>query len=251
MSTSRRVTALIPAAGHGTRLGNSVPGSKEVVDVGGIPAMGHLLQRLELARVHRGLVVLRNQKWDVPEALLEYRTEVLLSYVIVEETPSQLHSVTLGLGFLDSELVVFGYPDILFEPEDAFASLLDRQSETGADVVMGLFPSDIPERVDMVALDDESRPVELVIKQPSRGLLYSWSIAVWTPAFSKMLIDFVRMYDAGEDMLLLGAEEPVVGHVIQKALDDGLDVEAVVFPNGEYLDIGTPEDLNRARRRFH
>ena len=34
---AERVVAVIPAAGQARRLGDSVPGSKEVVDVGGEP----------------------------------------------------------------------------------------------------------------------------------------------------------------------------------------------------------------------
>lgn len=242
--------AVIPAAGLGTRLGETIPGSKEVAEVGGEPAIGHLFHRLELASIRRGLVVLRHGKWDIPLALLDYDTGVSLAYVIVDETASQVHSVARGLEFVEDDMVVFGYPDVLFQPEDAFNRLLERQSETGADVVIGLFPSDIPERVDMVSLADDSRPVEIVIKQPDRGLLYSWSIAVWTPAFSRLTRDFVRTCDRGTDHGLANSEEPSVGHVIQKAIIDGFEVEAVVFPGGGYIDMGTPEDLESARQRF-
>lgn len=243
--------AVIPAAGRGTRLGETVPGSKEVAEVGGEPAIGHLFHRLELASIRRALLVLRHGKWDIPLTLLGHNTGVSLAYVIVDETPSQLHSVARGLEFVEDETVVFGYPDVLFKPEDAFGLLLKRLFETGADVVIGLFPNDIPERVDMVSLDEESRPVEIVIKQPDRGLLYSWSIAVWTPAFSRLMRDFVCTYDRGTDLGLSNSEEPSVGHVIQKAIGDGFQVEAVAFPDGGYIDMGTPEDLEKARLGFH
>jgi glucose-1-phosphate thymidylyltransferase len=38
--------------------------------------------------------------------------------------------------------------------------------------------------------------------------------------------------------------------VIQAGIDNGLRVEAEVFPEGTYLDIGTPPDLVRAVRLF-
>ena len=37
------------------------------------------------------------------------------------------------------------------------------------------------------------------------------------------------------------------GDLLQVAVDEGLRVEAVHFPAGRHLDIGTPEDLERAR----
>ena len=41
-------------------------------------------------------------------------------------------------------------------------------------------------------------------------------------------------------------QEIYVGHIIQAAIDSGLQVEAELFAAGTYLDIGTPEDLARA-----
>jgi len=39
-----------------------------------------------------------------------------------------------------------------------------------------------------------------------------------------------------------------VGHVIQAAIDHGYRVEGLPFPEGAYLDIGTPEHLAQAQR---
>jgi glucose-1-phosphate thymidylyltransferase len=41
-----------------------------------------------------------------------------------------------------------------------------------------------------------------------------------------------------------------IGDVIQAAIAAGLPVEAEVFPEGSYLDVGTPDDLKRAVQRF-
>lgn len=244
-----RVVALIPAAGRATRLGSVVSGSKEVAPIAGRPAIGHLLHRLELASVGRALVVVRHGKWDIPTSLINYDTDVSIAHVVVDETPSQLHSVARGLDFLEEELVALAYPDILFEPKDAFSRLLDRQASTGADLVLGLFPCDFPERVDMVVLDNEARPIEIVIKEPDRGLRYSWSIAVWAPRFTRLLIDFVHRIDSGLEEVVVQslADEPSVGHIIQRAIADDFSAEAVVFEEGSYIDIGTPDDLARAR----
>ena len=250
---AERVIAVIPAAGQARRLGDSVPGSKEVVDVGGEPVCAHLLRRLALAGIGQAVVVLGDGKWDVPQTLLGYRSlGVDLAYVVVGESPSELHSVAAGLSFTGGRLVALGYPDILFEPRDAFSALLDCQSRTSADLVLGLFPTNRPEQVDMVVLDHQMQPVEVVIKQPDRGLHYSWSIAVWTARFSGYLVDFLTQVDKGQadTTVQQGPEELSVGNVIQAALGDGLAAEAVVFEQGGYLDIGTPDNLAEARRIF-
>ncbi len=231
--------AVIPAAGVGSRLDGAVTDSKEVAHIGGKPLIAHLLDRLARASVTEAVVVLRKGKEDIPAALAEYG-EVDLTYVVIDESPSELHSVIAGVRAAEGRVVALGYPDILFEPTDSYSVLLHRLDDTNADLVIGLFPTDQPERVDMVALDGRGRPTEVVIKQPDRGLRYSWSIAAWSPGFSSYLTEFA----AGQR----GPLEPSVGDVVQATINDGLVVDAVRFEKGSYLDVGTPGDLAEARR---
>ena len=239
MSVSQPI-AVIPAAGVGSRLGEAVAGSKEAAHIGGKPLIAHLLDRLARAGVAKAVVVLRTGKDDIVEALADY-DNVDLAYVVLDESPSELHSVIAGVRSVMGRTVALAYPDVLFEPKDAVSALLLRLEDTGADLVLGLFPTDQPERVDMVALDERGRPTEVVIKQPDRGLSYSWSVAVWSPRFSSFLTEFT----AGRHDQL----EPSVGDVVQAAIDNGMPIEAVVFDDGGYLDVGTPEDLKAARAR--
>jgi dTDP-glucose pyrophosphorylase len=37
-----------------------------------------------------------------------------------------------------------------------------------------------------------------------------------------------------------------LGHAVQQAIDHGLTVQSVTFPDGGYIDIGTPDALARA-----
>ncbi len=138
--------------------------------------------------------------------------------------------------------VALGFPDILFEPRDAYRRLAARHEESGADAVLGLFPTDRSEKTDMVELDGR-RVRRLVIKQPGSGLDYTWSIAVWSPRMSRFLHRFVARHGRRS------GEEVYVGDVIRSAIDEGLVVEGVTFPAGSYLDVGTPEDLERAVRQ--
>jgi glucose-1-phosphate thymidylyltransferase len=239
-----KVVAVIPAAGWGTRLGDSVPGSKEAVELEAEPLIGHLLRRLAAAGIGNTVVVLREGKRDVSEALDRYEDlGVELVTIVVEESPSELHSVALGLASAGDCLVALGYPDVMFEPEDAFEKLITRQRETGADLVLGLFPCEHPESVDMVVLDEDARPVDVVIKQPDRGLRYSWSMAVWTPVFSRRLVEYVDRWD---DVREQSSVEPCVGDVVSDAIAAGSAVEAAIFEDGRYLNISTPNDLKLA-----
>jgi glucose-1-phosphate thymidylyltransferase len=78
---------------------------------------------------------------------------------------------------------------------------------------------------------------DLVIKQPSRGLRYTWSIACWRPRFTEVLAKAAAAAPHADLH---------VGEVIRAAITRHLRVEGVAFDEGSYLDIGTPEDLLRA-----
>lgn len=241
----RRVTAIIPAAGWATRLGSTISGSKEIVDIGGRPAISYLLERLAAARIDRALIALRTGKWDVPAALAgEVLHGLAPAYVVIDDSPSPAHSIAPALRFVPDDVVALAFPDVIFEPTDALARMLERLTASEADVVLGVFPSHTPERVDMVRLDEGQRAVEIVIKQPDRGLRYCWTLAVWTPTFTAYLLERLRTH--GDRVGSPG--EFQIGDVIQAAIDDTMHTESVVFADGRYLDVGTPADLEHARR---
>jgi glucose-1-phosphate thymidylyltransferase len=100
----------------------------------------------------------------------------------------------------------------------------------------------------MVDFDATGR-VRLIIEKPLQSdLLYMWGIAVWTPAFTQFMHEYLIAIEASRH--LQQKLELPIGDVIQAAISNGLRVEAEVFPDGTYLDIGTPEDLVRAVRSF-
>jgi glucose-1-phosphate thymidylyltransferase len=244
-TTGRRVTAIIPAAGRATRLGSTISGSKEVVDLGGRPVISHLLERLATASVDRVLIALREGKWDIPATLVGDTLHGLApAYVIVGDTPSPAHSIAPALRFAADDVVTLAFPDVIFEPRNAMARMLDRLEYERAEIVLGVFPSSLPERVDMVEIDLDGRVTDIVIKQPDRGLRYCWSLAAWSPAFTTYLLD--RLPADAELAAITG--EFQIGNVIRAAIADGMPATSVVFDVGGILDVGTPEDLQRARQ---
>jgi glucose-1-phosphate thymidylyltransferase len=150
--------------------------------------------------------------------------------------------------FVRKDLVAFGFPDILFEPEDAYVQLLNCQKSTQADIVLGLFPVTRPETMDMVDLDERGVVRSIVIKPPQTHLQYGWIIAVWTPLFTDFLHEHLRALDNhGESAAGRSRQhELTVGHVLKAAIENNLRVRAVVFPAHSYLDIGTPGNLLKA-----
>lgn len=248
---------MIPAAGEAKRMG-ALPCSKEILPVGiwdrkSIPrvqvAAHCLLERMRRAGISRILVVLREGKEDIPRFLGDGKDLGLrLEYLYIARTNGPLYSLDRAYPLVRRARVALGFPDILFEPEDAFTRLLEQQRSTEADVVLGLFPSDRPECMDMVALDARGRVRDIEIKPLRTRHRFTWIIATWNGTFTQFLHDFSEREAVG-DPGLAGGGDLHVGRALQAALHENLRVESVVFPKGRCLDIGTPEDYRTAMRR--
>ena len=246
-ASERQCAGLVPAAGFATRL-PGLAGSKEMLEVGGEPAIGHLLRAFRNAGVAETRVVLRQGKWDIPEFLAGPDWQDLnIRYHVTRGTSGVPETVALGLQGLTVDTVLFGFPDILFEPSDAFFRLRNRLHSGDADVVLGLFPTQTPSKMDMVEIDGLDRVVAIEIKPDSTALELTWITAAWRKSFTEYFLSMQQ--DTPERIRQRAGPggDPHIGHVLQLAMDDGLVVTAVRFGDGRSLDIGTPEDLDRAR----
>ena len=248
------VVGLVPAAGVAKRLGR-LPCSKELLpigfgddrDDGPKPISEYLLRNLRDAGAQRVYVVLRQHKWDIPAYFGDgNQIGIPMAYLMMRLPYGTAFTLDQAYPFVRDSIVLLGFPDILFRPADALRRLLERQRRTGADVVLGLFPTPTPEKMDMVETDRAGRVLKIEIKPDRSSLRYSWIIAAWSPTFT----EFLHGYVGGLDRPLPGSEEEQadihVGRAFQAAIDRQLRVEAVRFPKGGCLDIGTPGDLRRA-----
>jgi glucose-1-phosphate thymidylyltransferase len=208
---------LVPAAGRAERL-QPLPCSKEVYPVGGRPVMDYLVDRLRAAECRELRVVTRPDKTDVIEHAGELGAEIVLG-----EPATLAASIALGLRGLDeSDVVLLGLPDTLWEPIDGFVRLLSQLGDR-SDVVLGLFESDEPERSDVVVLDERGLVRRVHVKEADAPGNLVWGC-------------FAARVGA-----LAGLERsPSPGHFFEERT-----VGAVVLP-GRMLDIGTPEALATA-----
>jgi glucose-1-phosphate thymidylyltransferase len=74
-----------------------------------------------------------------------------------------------------------------------------------------------------------------------------WSIAVWTPAFSDFMHEFLKHAIRNGQFIASDGKEYVMNHVFQAAIDQKLRVEHLVFDKGVVRDIGTPVELIAAQ----
>jgi glucose-1-phosphate thymidylyltransferase len=262
----REVIGLLPAGGQATRIA-PLPCSKELYPVGFRPledgrslrpkvVCNYLLEKMRLAGITKVYIVLRQGKWDIPAYLGDgTMLGMNLAYLMMHLPFGAPYTLDQAYPFMQDSLVALGFPDVIFQPDDAFVQLLARQAATNADVVLGLFPADQPQKCDMVDVDNEGRVRRIVIKPLETHLRYTWMIAVWTPVFTRFMHGYLvaiqkvsERDDAGNNAL--EQRELFVGDVIQAAIHDDLRVETVVFPDGTYLDIGTPDNLVKAVCNF-
>lgn len=250
------VVGLIPCGGHATRIA-PLPCSKEVFPVGfrrtpdgslRPKVVSHyLLEKMHQGGVRRAFFILRNGKWDIPRYYGNGAAVGMdLGYLVTGRPYGPPYTLDEAYPFVRDARVALGFPDILFGPRDAFARALERLTITRADLVLVLCRvSDIPIS-DMVAVDRAGRVRELVIKPAKTKLKFGWVFAVWTPKFTEFMHEYLTVpRTAAEQPNAKLPAELTVGDVIQAAVRDGLSTQSVTFPRRSYLDIGTPEGLNR------
>ncbi|MCU0567365.1 MAG: sugar phosphate nucleotidyltransferase [Oculatellaceae cyanobacterium Prado106] len=243
------IIALLPAGGQATRL-SPLPLSKELYPIGFRPVgdsvkpkvVGHyLLEKMRSAGITKAFWIVRPGKWDIPAYFGDGEMlEMHLGYLTVHVPHGVPYTLNQAYPFVQQARVAIGFPDILFEPADAYRQLIDRQTAGQADVVLGLFPTEFYWKAGMVDFDESGRVHQVVEKPQNSSLKYMWAIALWTPRFTQFLHDFLMTH--------IPERELPIGDVVQAAIGAGLRVEAVPFADGSYLDVGTPADLQQAIR---
>jgi glucose-1-phosphate thymidylyltransferase len=207
----------------------------------------YLLEKMRAAGITKTYIVLRQGKWDIPAYLQDGRMfEMHLAYLMLGLPYGVPYTVEQAYPFVRDAIIAFGFPDIVFQPDDAFVRLLAYQATRQADIILGLFPTDEPQKVDMVDLDDHGKVRQIVIKPRQTQLRYTWGIAVWTPTFSRFLHEHLAACKSS------AANQPElsVGDIVQAAIHNNLRVEGLPVSRDPYLDIGTPEDLVKAIKHF-
>ncbi|MFD2245462.1 nucleotidyltransferase family protein [Pontibacter ruber] len=251
----REVVGIVPAGGMATRI-SPLPCSKELFPIGfregqeGTRPMvvsQYLLEQYRTAGVEKTYILLRSGKWDIANyygdgTMVGQR----LAYLLLHQTPSVPYTIDQAYPFVKDATVIFGFPDIIVQQANVFQSLLQRLEERKADLVLGLFPVAEPHKWDMVYLSEGQTRVQQIIPKPGPvDARYSWTVAAWSPKFTAFLHTYlasIKDHTSGSELSL--------GEVMQASINAGLVVESVVFEKGTCLDIGTPEDLQRAVQQY-
>jgi glucose-1-phosphate thymidylyltransferase len=258
------VVGLVPAAGRGRRIAPA-PCSKEILPIGFLRdedgavrprvVSDHLFRKFARAGASKAYVVLRAGKWDIPAYFRDGHSVGLdVAYLVLDHSIGTPDTLDRAYRFVASAPVLFGFPDIVFGPDDVFVHLLSTLHAAAADLVLGLYPAPAADLsvLDMVDVDEIGRVRAIELKPPTTRLTLAWMCAAWTPTFTQFLHGFMareREQARGAQAVDSDPSEDLpMGAVIAGALDTGLRVYGVPFPHDTFIDIGTPGRLIDALR---
>jgi glucose-1-phosphate thymidylyltransferase len=248
------IVGVIPAGGQATRI-SPLPCSKELYPIGfhtlktaeGVRpkvSVQYLLEKMRGAGISNVYMVLAPGKWDIPAYFRDgSMVNMHIGYLMLGPPFGVPFTLDQAYPFVQRQKVAFGFPDILFDSEDGFRTLLQRQTLSGCDIALGLSPATHPlSGEDRVVCDDSGRVKKIVLKPSESDLPNGWVTAVWNHNFTEFLHGYVRDNLSRMDRI----PELSAGHAIEAAIQAGLRVEAVMVTDKPYLDIGTPEGLQKA-----
>jgi glucose-1-phosphate thymidylyltransferase len=253
----REVIGLIPAGGQAHRIA-PLPCSKEIYPIGfsrsdekrGLrpKVVGqYVLEKMRAAGITKAYIILRKEKWDIPAYFGDGAAlDMHIGYLMLGVPFGVPYTLDQAYPFVREATVALGWPDILLDAEDAFARILQCITDGDADVVLGLFPTDRPEKVDMVDVASDGRVRQIIIKPQQTTLGYTWGNAVWTPTFT----EFLHQYVVTHKDKAAHQPEVFVGDIMYAAIRAGLRVIAIPISSTPCLDIGTPEELLKAIRLY-
>jgi glucose-1-phosphate thymidylyltransferase len=250
MATTTHFIGLIPAAGQATRMGD-LPFSKELLplanksdvpqDTGSVPAVAidFALAALSEAGVAETCIVIAPGKWDIPEHTGDgSRSGQAIAYVLAEASPSVPASLDKARVLTRERQVVLLFPDIVFTPRTALQSIVAKSQESDADLILALVPASSGEKIDIVSVADDGLVQAVTPKPGKEHSGWTWVAATWNPEFSAFLHTMAR------NVSDIAEREMYVADVINAAIDSGLCIRALAFPDGQSFDLGTPDELH-------
>lgn len=246
---------VVPAGGKASRLA-PYPGPKELFPIGWQPynvngevhrrpkvVSQYVIESMIAAGVTRVLIMVGEHKYDI----LRYygsgqRYGVSISYLFQEEPSGMVHAIDLAYSWTKGARILFGMPDTIIHPNDAFSLLLHQHRSQPADLTLGLFTTHRPEKFGMVETDRTGRIIAHIDKPRETALTQMWGFAVWDAAFTELIHEVTNSSAKRGELVL--------GDVIDEALARDMAMVGHHFPDGLYIDIGTYDEIVEAQLKI-
>jgi glucose-1-phosphate thymidylyltransferase len=251
------IIGLIPAGGKATRLGK-LPFSKEVYPIN--PTVDnnkprviseYLLKCYRTAGIEQIYFIIRKGKWDIPDYFGDGKEQLLnIGYLIMNKSYGVPFTLDQAYPFIQGKYVALGFPDIIFQPENAYSELKTCIQKTNADIILGIFPIKKYQSWDRIEFDSSGRISGIFVKQKRPDLEYGWTIAIWNPVFSEFMHEqlklFLKNFDPEKE-----TREIFAGDIIDAAIRKGLKTDYVIFEKGTCIDLGTPNELIKTLKNIY
>ena len=257
LASKGNIVAIIPAAGRGSRL-SPFPFPKELFPIGYQDVVindctekrpkvvsQYLIENMIAAGATHILIILGEGKSDIMSYYGDgkrFGTNII--YLYQEELRGMPSAIDLARPWINGDTVLFGMPDTIIEPKNAFDILRKYHEEQNSVLTLGLFPTDNPSKFGMVETDADSNVTYTIDKPKDTTLQNMWGCACWSKEFTQILQQFLSLKE-------YQGKEIVLGDVFDYALELNLKVKGLVFEKGKYMDIGTTSELDQALKQFH
>jgi NDP-sugar pyrophosphorylase family protein len=238
--------AVLLAAGRGKRLGaltDHLP--KPMLEVAGKPLIGHIIDALAANEVRDIAIVTGYLASHIDEWCASHAAEHLIMHLTTlhqVELNGTAGAMLLATDFLAGESAfVFGWGDILMDAENYLRFIGAARSES-YDLMLSINRVRDPWRGGAVYVDANMR-VERLVEKPAQGTSTThWNNAGLFAATPLLFEYLARLKPSPRGELELP-------QAIAMMIEDGREVRAVDV-RGFWSDVGTPEDLESARKRF-
>ena len=234
---------IIPAAGKGSRI-QPLAFSKELLPLSALDGENvrrpravsdFLVQRLLLAGARRICFVIAPDKSDILEYYSRFQPDAAICYVVQPHPAGLCDAIFQALPVIDrDEPVLIGLPDTIWFPEDGLKQLPDDRFS------FLLFPVSDPWSFDAVQLDDQSRILNIFVKDPHPPTNLIWG------AFK---MPGSVLHELFELWIERGRTDEYIGTLVNEWLARGGSAWGVAAGH-TYYDVGTMEGYLKAMRNL-
>jgi glucose-1-phosphate thymidylyltransferase len=238
---------ILPAAGIASRLSPSrylkelLPVAYVVDDETStarpVPVVNLSLRALKEAGIRRCAVTVSERKPELMRFLGDGSDFGLKLAYVQQATPSGLTvAVDMAYEWVKGCYSCLLLPDTIVRPLGAMSRLRQVMEREHPDLVLGVFPTAVPEQLGPVRFNRDNVVSEVLDKPAMTDLYNTWAMAIWSPAFADLVHEFVaNPATAGKPL----------GEIFNCAVQGGMNVKAVYFPDGSFVDIGTVRGLSQ------